>query len=166
MHIFRHIVCLHVEGRQRFEDSREVLEMLACDLESSAFDGCSVANVDQCAEFVVDQCYLQLAVQCDIVLVRSLLCHVCPHILEPSRATAILFCVSGVMGNVVGKLGAERLRCLIVRHILQIPGEPREIEVVDALQDSFNELWFCTAWGCALHGVGLHYIVLHIVVCN
>ncbi len=110
-------------------------EMVARDVESSMFDSCKVADVDQCAQFIVDQCYLQMSVRCDVVLVRSLLNHLSPHILGPSRATAILCCMSNVMEHVVGKNGAERLRCLMVRSILRIPGDPREIDVAESLQD-------------------------------
>jgi hypothetical protein len=128
----------HTEGAKH-EWGRNVLElweMVACDLDSSMLDACSASDVDTCAEFVVDQCFLQLGVRCDLVLVRSLLAHVCPHILGPSRATAILFCMSGVMEDVVGKLGAVRLRSLLVRSLLRIAGDPGEIDVVDSLQDS------------------------------
>ncbi len=114
-----------------------IWEHVAYDLACAAHDANS-DDVDACVNAIVDQCLLTVGVKCDPSVVMSLFAHMCPHILAPSSSAVVAFCLSGVLGDIVGCSGSRRMRGILVRHILQIPGEPEPLEPDVLLQDSLH----------------------------
>jgi hypothetical protein len=137
----RFIVCesgSHNSRGQKCDLSEVFVELwphIALDLSRGA-DSTNCDDIDTCVRTIADQCLLMLGTSCDQPVIMSLFAHICPHILQPSVATAVAFCMSGTMGEILGNNGSRRFRCVLVRHILQIVGEPEPLDADALLQDA------------------------------
>ena len=92
-------------------------------------------SVDDCVMFIVEQCNMTLDIRLQPSVVMADIAHICPHVLEPSVATASVFLFTHRVEHAVGHHGARLLRAAIVRRYLRLPGEAQPPLQSDLLQD-------------------------------
>ena len=109
---------------------------LAVDFEARVFDdGYGCQSVDGCVECITGVCKAELGVDVDPDVVMSLFSHICPHVLEPSKAAVYSFLLCGRMVDLVGSSSVTYLRSKLVRSLLHVAGEPEAIDKETLLQD-------------------------------
>ena len=114
----------------------ELWKLLEVDLDDMLRDeGESCETVDQCIDYMVAQCNLRLGIQCDPSLIMANIAHLLPHVLAPNVAAAHVCLLCGRMIDVLGRCGSVRLRHVLARGMLRIPGEARELQPESMLQD-------------------------------
>ena len=110
--------------------------MFNVDLENmSSDDALPDESVDGCIEFMQDQCSLRLGINLDKSMIISNFAHMCPHTLEPSASASKLALLGLHMNDIAGHHGSARIRSLLIRDWLKLPGSPPELETSDLLQE-------------------------------
>ena len=98
-------------------------------------DGTPCGSVNCCVEYIKNTCYVELGVQCNADLIMDNFSRVCPHVLEPSHSTALLFMLGNRMSDIIGTSSVYNFRSKLVRQICRIAGPATEIEVSALLQE-------------------------------
>ena len=123
----------------------EAWPSLAYDIRSAQHSQTNLDDVDSCVALIVDLCFIYISVKVDPRVVLSMFAHICPHLLEQSWTTTFVFCLSGIMSDIIGNQSARRMRGVLVRQLLRIPDEPPGIMDVEALMQDWGGVSYCEA---------------------